>query len=267
MPNSDKVYIEFLGTGTSLGVPMIGCHCHVCSSENPKDKRLRASLLIKYQGKNIVIDCGPDFRTQLLRAGVDDLEAVLITHEHRDHIAGLDDIRSINYILRKEVSIYLSDESLAAVKVEFPYIFNPGDYKGAPRIKLHHLSKDAFELNGLKFIPLEVQHRNMKVFGFRIGDFSYITDANMIPSETMKLLKGTKILVLNALRLKRHPSHFSLEEAVQIAKQVGAKQTYFTHLGHLIGTHDYVNKNLPQGMELAFDGLGFEIGESVDVKI
>jgi len=259
MPDSDKIYIEFLGTGTSLGVPMIGCHCHVCSSDNPKDKRLRTSLLIRYQGKNIVIDCGPDFRTQLLRAGVDDLEAVLITHEHRDHIAGLDDVRSINYILRKEVSIFLSEESLYAVKTEFPYIFNPGDYKGAPRIQFHHIDNKAFELNNLLFVPLRVTHRNMMVYGFRIGNFSYITDANNIPEDTMKLLKGTEILVLNALRIKKHPSHFSLDEAIQIAKGIGAKKTYFTHLGHLIGKHDDINKKLPDGMELAWDGLGFYV--------
>jgi len=259
---SEKVYIEFLGTGTSLGVPMIACNCHTCTSENPKDKRLRASILIKYRDKNIVVDCGPDFRTQLLRAQVKDLEAVLITHEHRDHIAGLDDIRSINYILRKRVGLYLSDQSLKAVSKEFPYIFNPGDYKGAPQIDVHQLKNEAFELLGLKIIPLQVQHRNMSVFGFRIGDFSYITDANFIPKETMELLKGTKILVLNALRPKKHPSHFSLEEAVEVVKEIQPEQAYFTHLGHLIGRHDKVNARLPKGMSLAYDGLYFEMDYS-----
>jgi len=259
MPNQQQAYIEFLGTGTSLGVPMIGCKCHVCTSSNPKDNRLRASALIKYKGKNIVIDCGPDFRTQLLRARVDDLEAVLVTHEHRDHIAGLDDVRSINYILRKPVGVYLSKESMLAVKKEFPYIFNPGDYKGAPQINFHHLSEDPFILNELRIIPLEVVHRNMKVYGFRIGDFSYITDANIIPESTMELIKGSKILVINALRHKKHPSHFNLEEAVEIVKQINPVKAYFTHLGHLIGNHDYINKQLPKGMELAYDGLGFWI--------
>ncbi len=259
MADPEPIYIEFLGTGTSLGVPMIGCKCCVCLSENPKDNRMRTSLLIKYHGKNIVIDCGPDFRTQLLRAGVDDLETVIITHEHRDHIAGLDDVRSINYILRKRVELRLSEESLNAVEVEFPYIFNPGDYKGAPQIDLVNLDDEPFELNGLKFIPLLVMHRNMKVYGFRIGDFSYITDANFIPEETMKLLKGTKVMVLNALRLKKHPSHFSLDEAIEIAKEIGAEKTYFTHLGHLIGMHDRVNSSLPENMELAYDGLSFSV--------
>lgn len=259
MPDDDPIHIEFLGTGTSLGVPMIACKCHVCTSENPKDNRMRTSLLIRYHKKNVVIDCGPDFRTQLLRAGVDDLESVIITHEHRDHIAGLDDIRSINYILRKRVELRLSEESQKAVEVEFPYIFNPGDYQGAPQIDLVKLDNEPFELIGLKFIPLEVMHRNMLVYGFRIGDFSYITDANHIPEKTMEQLKGTKTLVLNALRLKRHPSHFSLEEAIVKAQEIGAEQTYFTHLGHLIGKHDNVNLSLPENMELAYDGLKIEI--------
>lgn len=149
----------------------------------------------------------------------------------------------------------MSKESLDAVKVEFPYIFEPGDYKGAPQIEVVELKPEAFNLHGLHFIPLEVMHRNMKVYGFRMGDFSYITDANYIPNETMKLLKGTKVFVINALRLKKHPSHFSLEEAIEIAKAVDAEQTYFTHLGHLIGKHEIINKKLPEHMELAYDGL------------
>ncbi len=259
MPESDDIHIEFLGTGTSLGVPMISCKCDVCTSLNDKDKRLRTSILITYRGKNIVVDCGPDFRTQLLRAGVDDLETILITHEHRDHIAGLDDVRSINYILRKPVSLYLSKETLSAVEIEFPYIFNPGDYKGAPQIDIHEIDNKAFDLLGLHIIPLEVQHRNMKVFGFRIGNFSYVTDANAIPDSTMQLLKGSKILVINALRLKKHPTHFNLEEAIEIVRKINPEQAYFTHLGHLIGLHDEVNSNLPKNMQLAYDGLQLKL--------
>lgn len=259
MADDDSIHIEFLGTGTSLGVPMIGCKCHVCKSGDPKDNRMRTSLLLRHQNKNIVIDCGPDFRTQLLRAGVDDLESVIITHEHRDHIAGLDDVRSINYILKKKVELRMSQESLKAVEIEFPYIFNPGEYQGAPQIEVVELTPKPFDLLGLSFIPLEVMHRNMKVFGFRIGDFSYITDANFIPESTMELLKGTQILVLNALRPKQHPSHFSLDEAVEKAKEIGAEKTYFTHLGHLIGLHQKVNAQLPNGMALAYDGLKFSM--------
>lgn len=259
MHSDSKINIEFLGTGTSLGVPMISCKCHVCKSENPNDKRLRSSLLINYSGKNVVIDCGPDFRSQMLRAQVEDLEAVLITHQHRDHIAGLDDIRSINYILRKKVDIYLSKETLKAVKEEFPYIFNPGDYKGAPQIGFQNLNSEAFELIGLKFIPLRVEHRNMMVYGFRIGDFSYITDAKVIPEETIELIKGSKILVINALRPNSHPSHFSLDEAVEVVKRVNPEQAYFTHVGHLMGLHENVNKKLPPNMELAYDGLKIQM--------
>lgn len=259
MDDEEPIHIEFLGTGTSLGVPMIACKCHVCKSKDPKDNRLRTSLLISYHKKNIVIDCGPDFRTQLLRAGVDDLESIIITHEHRDHIAGIDDVRSVNYILKKRIELRLAKEALKAVELEFPYIFNPGDYKGAPQIDVLELTSEPFQLIGLTFIPLEVMHRNMKVFGFRIGDFSYITDANYIPDTTMELLKGTKILVLNALRPKAHPSHFSLQEAVEVAKKIGAEKTYFTHLGHLIGIHKTVNTKLPKSMELAYDGLKFSI--------
>lgn len=259
MADDESIHIEFLGTGTSLGVPMIGCHCHVCESKDTKDNRLRTSILLSKKGKNIIIDCGPDFRTQLLRAGVDDLESVIITHEHRDHIAGLDDVRSINYILRKRVEIRLSKQSRKAVEKEFPYIFNPGDYKGAPQIDMVDLDDQPFELHGIPFIPLPVMHRNMLVFGFRVKDFTYITDANFIPDETMELIRGSKILVLNALRPKSHPSHFSLEEAVKIAQKIKPDQTYFTHVGHLMGNHEYVNKNLPDHMELAYDGLKLTI--------
>lgn len=255
MDNPNPDHIEFLGTGTSLGVPMIGCGCHVCTSKDLKDRRFRTSLLIRHQGKNIVIDSGPDFRIQLLRAGVNDLDSIIITHEHRDHIAGLDDVRSINYILKKKVELRLSKESLEAIQGMFPYIFNPGDYKGAPQIETIELTSEPFDILGLHFIPLEVMHRNMKVYGFRIGDFSYITDANYIPKSTMKLLRGTKVFVLNALRPKKHPSHYSLEEAIEIANEVGAEKTYFTHLGHLIGKHELINKKLPDHMELAYDGL------------
>jgi phosphoribosyl 1,2-cyclic phosphate phosphodiesterase len=255
MANINPDYVEFLGTGTSLGVPMIGCKCDVCCSKDSKDKRFRTSLLIKYNNKNIVVDCGPDFRMQLLRANVHDLDAVIITHEHRDHIAGLDDLRSINYMLQKKVQLYVSNESFQALRVSFPYIFEPGDYKGGPQLEVLELSSNPFELVGLRFIPLQVMHRNMKVYGFRMGDFSYITDANYIPDSTMELLNGSRILVLNALRKEKHPSHFNLEEAIAIAQEVRAEKTYFTHLSHLIGKHQEENEKLPPNMALAYDGL------------
>lgn len=247
--------ITFLGTGTSIGIPVISCKCEVCSSENPKDKRLRTSVLITYNNKNIVIDCGPDFRMQMLNANVDDLEAVLFTHEHRDHIAGLDDVRAFNYILNKPIHLYLSDRVLQSVQVEFPYIFNPGDYLGGPKLVMHSLSDTPFEVAGMQIIPLPVMHRDMPVYGFRIGDFSYVTDANFIPDETMEKMKGSKVIVLNALRKRKHPSHFCLPEALEIIEQLKPEKAYLTHLGHYIGLHNEVNKELPDNVELAYDGL------------
>ncbi len=251
----NKLRIRFLGTGTSIGVPIISCNCEVCTSANFKDKRLRASVLLSYREKNIVIDCGPDFRMQMLLAGVKDLEAILLTHEHRDHIAGLDDVRAFNYILNKPIHLYLSDRVLENVKIEFPYIFNPGDYQGGPKLHLHKLENMSFDTGGLHVIPLLVMHGEMPVFGFRVGDFSYITDANFIPDDTIEQIKGSKILVLNALRKRKHPTHFCLSEALEIIEKVKPEKAYLTHLGHYIGLHDQVNKSLPAHVELAYDGL------------
>jgi len=255
----DKLRITFLGTGTSIGVPIISCDCEVCSSENPKDKRLRTSALLSYHNKNVVIDCGPDFRMQMLTAGIKDLEAILLTHEHRDHIAGLDDVRAFNYMLKKPIQLYLSDRVLKNVKTEFPYIFNPGDYQGAPKLELHKLVNEQINVAGLCVHPLPVMHREMPVFGFRIGDFSYITDANFIPDETIEKIKGTKVLVLNALRKRKHPSHFCLSEALEMIEKIKPEKAYLTHLGHYIGLHDEINKSLPNNVELAYDGLQIEL--------
>lgn len=255
----NSLHITFLGTGTSIGVPIISCDCEVCSSLNKKDKRLRTSVLISYRDKNVVIDCGPDFRMQMLNANVKDLEAILFTHEHRDHIAGLDDVRAFNYIQKKTIQLYLSEQVLKNVKTEFPYIFNPGSYQGGPKLELHNLINEKFEVAGLSIIPLHVMHREMPVFGFRIGDFSYITDANFIPDETMEKLKGSKVLVLNALRKRKHPSHFCLSEALEMIEKVKPEKAYLTHLGHYIGLHDEVNLSLPSNVELAYDGLQIKL--------
>jgi len=256
---NNQLRITFLGTGTSIGVPIISCDCEVCSSVNPKDKRLRTSVMLSYRDKNVVIDCGPDFRMQMLNAGVKDIEAVLLTHEHRDHIAGLDDVRAFNYIKKKSIHLYLSDRVLKNVKTEFPYIFSPGDYQGGPQLELHQLINEEINLAGMCIHPLPVMHREMPVFGFRVGDFSYITDANFIPDETIEKIKGSKILVLNALRKRKHPSHFCLSEALQIIEKIKPDKAYLTHLGHFIGLHDEVSMGLPANVELAYDGLEIDL--------
>ncbi len=259
MSQSNAIRITFLGTGTSIGVPIISCDCEVCSSLNPKDKRLRTSILINYRDKNIVIDCGPDFRMQMLNAQVKDLEAILLTHEHRDHIAGLDDVRAFNYIQKKTMQLYLSEQVLKNVKLEFPYIFNPGTYQGGPKLDLHNLINEEIQVAGMRIIPLPVMHGEMPVFGFRIGDFSYITDANFIPEKTIEKITGSKVLVLNALRKRKHPSHFCLSEALEMIEKVKPEKAYLTHLGHYIGLHDEVNLSLPANVELAYDGMQIEI--------
>lgn len=256
---NDQLRIVFLGTGTSIGVPIISCDCEVCVSVNPKDKRLRTSVMLSYRDKNIVIDCGPDFRMQMLNAHVQNLEAILLTHEHRDHIAGLDDVRAFNYIKKRSVKLFLSDRVLKSVQIEFPYIFDPGDYQGGPKLDLQFVENKTFQVAGLSVIPLPVLHGDMPVYGFRIGDFSYITDANFIPEETMEKIKGSKVLVLNALRKRKHPTHFCLSEALDIIEKVKPEKAYLTHLGHYIGLHNEVNLTLPPHVELAYDGLQIEL--------
>jgi phosphoribosyl 1,2-cyclic phosphate phosphodiesterase len=251
--------VTFLGTGTSQGVPPIGCHSPVCLSENPRDKRLRCSVHIEINGVSIVIDAGPDFRYQMIRAGIRRIDALLITHEHRDHTAGLDDIRPFNYIQNKPMQVYCHERVLNAFKLQYDYIFSNIKYPGIPEIDFHLIDKEPFRVAGIEVTPVEVLHYRLPVLGFRIGDFTYITDANYIHPAEMEKAEGSKHLVLNALRKENHISHFTLAEAVNHAKIIGAEHTWFTHMSHQIGFHDEVNDELPENMKLAYDGLVLEI--------
>jgi len=251
--------ITFLGTGTSGGVPMIGCKCNVCKSANPKDNRLRTSVLVEDAGHTFVVDSGPDFRQQMLRNDVQNIDAILFTHEHKDHIAGLDDIRPYNYIHKKAIDVYAESRVINALKREFAYIFSMYKYPGIPKIVLHEIQNREFTILGHKIIPIRALHMDLPVFGFRFGDFTYMTDANFIADEDLELMKGTKILVINALRNESHPSHFSLNEAIEISYRANPEKTYFTHMSHQIGLHDDVNIKLPANMFLAYDNQQIEI--------
>lgn len=252
--------ITFLGTGTSQGVPVIGCNCNVCQSSNKKDKRLRVSVLIETVDKKIVIDSGPDFRYQMLRANVLDLDAILFTHEHKDHVAGLDDIRPFNYLLKKHIDIFAVDRVQHALKREFPYIFSEVYYPGIPQINMHSIHNgQLFSIGDTDILPLEVMHYKLPVTAYRIEDFTYITDAKTVSDETLEQIKGTKILVVNALQKQSHISHFTYDEAVTFAQKVGAKQTYLTHMSHNMGLHHTIEKELPRHIHLAYDGLVLEI--------
>lgn len=248
--------ITFLGTGTSQGVPVVACNCHVCSSSDNKDKRLRSSILVEYESLNVVIDTGPDFRYQMLRENVQRLDAVLFTHEHKDHIAGLDDIRAFNYKQQSSLPIYATGRVIDALKREFHYVFSDQKYPGIPQVHLHEINSQPFTIGGkLGIIPIEVMHFKLPVLGYRFGDFTYITDAKTVPDEEFEKIKGTKILVINALQREKHISHFTLQEAIEFAERVGAEHTFLTHISHRLGRYTEVSKELPDGIKLAYDGL------------
>ncbi|MBS1487391.1 MAG: MBL fold metallo-hydrolase [Bacteroidetes bacterium] len=247
--------VTFLGTGTSQGVPVIGCMCEVCRSLDYRDKRLRVSVYIEVDGLHLVIDSGPDFRQQMLREQISKLDALLLTHSHKDHLAGLDDVRAFNYLQKKSMPVYGSYDTLAQLKKEFYYAFSAEKYPGTPQIDLFEIDENEFSLQGIRVVPLPVKHMYMPVLGFRIGDFSYVTDANYISDETVERMKGTKVLVLNALQKDMHPSHFTLDQALVQAQRIGAGQTYFTHISHKMGLHGAVSQGLPSNTALAYDGL------------
>lgn len=251
--------ITFLGTGTSQGIPIIACQCIVCQSHDSKDKRLRSSILIEEKGKTFVIDTGPDFRQQMLRENVKNLDAVIFTHEHKDHTAGFDDIRAFNFVNKKKMEVYASKNVQEAIRREYAYIFSDFKYPGIPEINLHLLENKLTTIESVDFLPIEVMHYKLPVFGFRIGEFSYITDANYISDLEKEKLKNSKVLVLNALRREPHISHFTLEQAIELVTELKPEKAYFTHISHQLGLHAEVQKELPQNIELAFDGLRISI--------
>ena len=251
--------VTLLGTGTSQGVPVIGCECEVCRSLDYRDKRLRSSVHVDVNGVSFVIDTGPDFRQQMLREGIQRLDAVVFTHSHKDHTAGLDDVRAYNFKQNMDMPVYGRQQVLDQLKVEYAYAFTEKKYPGIPQLKLHELTEVEFEIQGIKITPLPVMHMRLPVLGFRIGSFAYITDANEIPGETYQKLKGAEVLILNALQYEKHISHFNLDEAVAVAQKVGAKKTYFTHISHKLGQHKTVEKELPATIFLGYDGLAFTL--------
>jgi len=257
MRNTKKLQTEaiFLGTGTSQGVPVIACNCDVCRSSNLKDKRLRSSLLLKINGQNFIIDAGPDFRQQMLREQINSLRAILLTHEHVDHMFGLDDIRSFNWIQKHPTDIYAEQRVQEAIKSTFHYVFADSKYPGIPKMNLHLIENKPFIIDELEFIPIRCYHHKLPVYGFRVGDLTYITDTNSIPKEELKKIKGTKYLIINALRKEKHISHFNLEEALGIINEIRPEKAFLTHLSHNFGKHDDIEIELPENVFVGFDGL------------
>jgi len=251
--------ITLLGTGTSQGVPVIGCTCEVCRSVDYRDKRLRVSVHLQVGGKSIIIDTGPDFRQQVLRERVRTLDALVFTHEHKDHTAGLDDIRAYNFSQQKDMPVYAEERVLEQLKKEFSYIFSDYKYPGIPQVQLHTVQNRPFEVEGVPFTPIRVMHYKLPVFGYRVGDFTYITDANHISEEEKEKVRGSKVVVLNALRQEPHISHFSLQEAVNLLEELQPEQAYLTHISHLLGQHREVEQKLPGFIRLGYDGLQLEL--------
>lgn len=249
--------ITFLGTGTSQGVPVIGCTCNVCRSVDYRDKRLRVSVHLQVAGKSIVIDSGPDFRQQVLRAQVDHLDAVVFTHEHKDHTGGLDDIRAYNFRQQQDMPVHAEPRVLAQLQQEYAYIFADHKYPGVPQVATYPIENDTdvFEVAGVAFQPIRALHYKLPVLGYRIGGFTYITDANYLSPESMKLMRGSEIIVLNALRHEQHISHFTLQQAVSILEDLAPARGYLTHISHQLGRHHDVEATLPENIRLAYDGL------------
>lgn len=251
--------ITLLGTGTSSGIPLIGCRCDVCRSLDYRDKRLRVSVYVETQGKCFVIDTGPDFRQQMLREDIAQLDAVIFTHQHKDHTAGLDDVRAFNFLQNKDMPVYGRLQVLEQLKREFEYVFADYRYPGIPRLQLHEITNTPFDVLGVTFTPIDVLHHRLPVFGFRIGNFAYLTDVNHIPEAELSKLQNLDVLILGALQRETHISHFNLQQAIDVVSILKPKVTYFTHLSHKMGRHAEVEKELPAHIRLGFDGLKIKL--------
>ena len=247
--------ITFLGTGTSQGVPVIACDCYTCKSEDEKDKRLRSSLLIETDSVTISIDAGPDFRQQMLRENITKLDAIIITHEHKDHIGGIDDVRAFNYKSQSAIDIFAEERVQKVIKKEYSYVFAEYQYPGIPKMRLNNIEDYDFKVKDLIITPIRVFHYRLPIYGFRIGDFAYITDANYIPEESKEKLFGVKYLVINALRKESHISHFSLREALNLIQEISPRRAFITHISHQMGRYIEISKELPANVMLAYDGL------------
>jgi phosphoribosyl 1,2-cyclic phosphate phosphodiesterase len=251
--------ITFLGTGTSQGVPVIACRCKVCQSNDLRDKRLRSSMMIETSGKTIIIDTGPDFRQQMLREKVSNIDAILFTHEHKDHTAGLDDIRAFNYIKQMHVEVYAEERVQQSLKNEFSYIFAEKKYPGIPQINLNTITTDEFFIDDIRIIPIRVMHYRLPVMGFRIGDFTYITDCNYISEEEKEKIIGSRHIVVTGLRKQKHISHFTIYEAISLIEELSPMRGYITHCSHQLGLYEELQKELPKNTVLAYDGMKIEI--------
>jgi phosphoribosyl 1,2-cyclic phosphate phosphodiesterase len=256
-----SIYVTFLGTGTSQGVPVIACDCEVCLSSDKNDKRLRSSVLIETQGKTLLVDTGPDFRQQMLRANVQNLDGILYTHEHKDHTAGLDDVRAFNFKHKKPMELFVDTNVESALKREYQYIFSSEKYPGIPQVNLNLIKDEAGKIivAGVEVTLIKLMHYKLPIYGFRVGDFAYCTDTNYIAVSEMEKLKGLDVLVITALRKEKHISHFSLAESLEVIAKLQPKKAYLTHVSHLLGSHESVSKELPDHVSIATDNLKIHI--------